>query len=98
MKSESQLLLKIHGEGDFIEIYQNRDVYIFHSDETALKEFLSDEDAEDIKFEKYESFSSLEAALLRINIEALRRGIITYINPDNEFVIKLLIHQRVKDL
>jgi len=87
MKSESQLLLKIHGEGGFIEIYQNRDVYMFHS-----------EDAEDIKFEKHESFSSLEAALLRINIEALRRGIITYINPDNEFDIKLLIHQRVKDL
>ena len=56
MKSESQLLLKIHGEGDFIEIYQNRDVYIFHSDETALKEFLSDEDAEDIKFENHECF------------------------------------------
>ena len=46
MKSESQLLLKIHGEGGFIEIYQNRHVYMFHSDE----------DAEDIKFENHECF------------------------------------------
>lgn len=28
----------------------------------------------------------------------MRRGIITYINPDNEFVIKLLIHQLINKL
>lgn len=39
MESESQLLLKIGGEGGFIEIYQKGDVYVFHSDESTLKVF-----------------------------------------------------------
>ena len=92
------LLLKIGGEGGFIEIYQEGNEYVYHSDESTLKDFLSEEDAKDIELESRERFLSLEASISRINMGVLKKGIITYINPDNEFDIKLLIHQRVKDL
>lgn len=98
MKEEPILLLKIGGEGGFIEIYQEGNEYVYHSDESTLKEFLSEEDAKGIKFESREHFSSLEDAVSRVNMDVLQRGIITYINDDKAFDIKLLIHQRVKNL
>lgn len=98
MKADPILLLKIGGEGGFIEIYQEGDVYVYHSDESALKDLLSEEDAKDIEFDSRERFASLEDAISRVNIGALKNGTITYINDDMAFEIKLLIHQRVKDL
>ena len=92
------LLLKIGGEGGFVEIYQEGEDYVYHSDESTLKEFLPEEEGDDMDFEKRESFPSLDEALSRVNLHFLKHGVITYINPDNEFDIKLKIHERIRHL
>lgn len=78
------LLLKIGNEDGFIEIYQEGEDFVYHSDDT--------------KVDKRQSFLSFEEALSQVDLRFLKHGVITYINPENEFDIKLKIHERVKHL
>ena len=100
MNKEQTLLLKIGSEGGCVEIFQNsNESYTYHSDESSLKDFLNEDEWEDVEFEHINEYATLEEAIERIslNLFAHAKGIL-YINPEKEFDIKLAIHKRIKDL
>ena len=100
MNKEQTLLLKIGSEGGCVEIFQNSDEsYIYHSDESSLKEFLNEDEWNDIEFDHIKEYTTLEQAIEKISLNLLAhaKGIL-YINPEKEFDIKLAIHKRIKDL
>lgn len=98
MPKEPVTIIKLGGEGGFVEILQDQDNYIYHSNDSTLKDFLPEDEWDDIDFEKNETFPTLRDAIGRINIELLTHGRILYTNPEYVVDVRVAIHERIKNM
>lgn len=97
MNEEQTLLLKVGGEGGFVEILQDSNgSFIYHYDQSSYKDFLP-HDKNEIDKDTY-TFDTLQEAIGQINLSLLVHGVILYADEDMGFDIKLAIHNRNKNL
>ena len=97
MNEEQTLLLKVGGEGGFVEILQDSNgSFIYHNDQSSYKDFLP-HDKNEIDKDTY-TFDTLQEAIGQINLSLLVHGVILYADEDMGFDIKLAIHNRIKNL
>lgn len=97
MNEEQTLLLKVGGEGGFVEILQDSNgLFIYHYYLSSYKDFLP-HDKNEVDKDTY-TFDTLQDAISRINLSLLVHGVILYADEDMGFDIKLAIHNRIKNL
>lgn len=68
------LHLKVSGEGGYVEIIQEGDKYIYHSNEAGLADFLDEEDMKDMELDRTEAYGTLTEALSRVSGGLMRHG------------------------